>query len=222
MRLKHLKHRQRHCLFNNLFKVRAKKSWKVRITEPLWGGRTVIGRLPSQSASDAENIYVDSRILLSSCHDVFCVLQRQCLSSSTCLTRHRSRRITWGLPYARSSGSTFITWARTSNIPWPMSRKSVGKKSSGGWYYSMSIASVAYSLFTRRGGMTVMTSSIKKRIRITGLLRAQFTDHRWIPRTKASDAELSCLLWSVPEPALGQTMEMPVIWDAIALITTSL
>ena len=29
-------------------------------------------------------------------------------------------------------------------------------------------------------------------------LRGEFTGHRWIPRTKASDAELWCFLWSVP------------------------
>ena len=45
---------------------------------------------------------------------------------------------------------------------------------------------------------------------------------RWIPRTKASDAELWCFLWFPPEPTVGQAMDTPVIWDAIALIITSL
>ena len=31
------------------------------------------------------------------------------------------------------------------------------------------------------------------------LLCEEFTGHRWIPLTKASDAELSCSLWPVPE-----------------------
>ena len=30
-------------------------------------------------------------------------------------------------------------------------------------------------------------------------LCGEFTGHRWIPRTKASDAELWCFLWSAPE-----------------------
>ena len=34
---------------------------------------------------------------------------------------------------------------------------------------------------------------------VTGPLCGEFTGHRWIPRTKASDAELCCFLWSVPE-----------------------
>ena len=33
----------------------------------------------------------------------------------------------------------------------------------------------------------------------TGHLCGEFIGHRWIPRTKASDAELWCFLWSVPE-----------------------
>ena len=31
-----------------------------------------------------------------------------------------------------------------------------------------------------------------------------------------------CFLWSAPEPTMEQTIETPVIWDAIALIMTSL
>ena len=42
------------------------------------------------------------------------------------------------------------------------------------------------------------------------------------PHTKASDAELWCFLWSTPEQTVEQTLETPVIWDAIALILTSL
>ena len=46
--------------------------------------------------------------------------------------------------------------------------------------------------------------------------------HRWIPFTKASDVELWFVLWSAHEPKVEQTVEMPVIWDVIALIMTSL
>ena len=34
--------------------------------------------------------------------------------------------------------------------------------------------------------------------RVTVHLCGEFTDHRWIPSTKASDTEL-CFLWSAPE-----------------------
>ena len=46
--------------------------------------------------------------------------------------------------------------------------------------------------------------------------------HRWIPRTKAGDAELWCFLWYVHEPTIEQTMDTQVISDAITLIMTSL
>ena len=38
-----------------------------------------------------------------------------------------------------------------------------------------------------------------KHFRVTGHLCGEFTGPRWIPRPKASDAELWCYLWSVPE-----------------------
>ena len=40
------------------------------------------------------------------------------------------------------------------------------------------------------------TSSNGTSFRITGHLCGEFTGHRWIPRTKASDAALWCFLWS--------------------------
>ena len=44
----------------------------------------------------------------------------------------------------------------------------------------------------------MMTSSNGNIYRVTGLLCGQFTGHRWIPLTKASDTELWCFLWSAP------------------------
>ena len=35
--------------------------------------------------------------------------------------------------------------------------------------------------------------------RVTGPLCEEFTGHQWIPRTKASDVELWCFLWSASE-----------------------
>ena len=43
------------------------------------------------------------------------------------------------------------------------------------------------------------TSSNRNIFRVTGRLCWEFTGHRWIPHTKASDAERWCFLWSVPE-----------------------
>ena len=45
----------------------------------------------------------------------------------------------------------------------------------------------------------MMTSSNGNIFRVTGPLCGEFTGHRWIPLTKASDAELWCFLWSTSE-----------------------
>ena len=43
-----------------------------------------------------------------------------------------------------------------------------------------------------------MTSSNGNIFRVTGHLCREFTGDRWIPSTKANDAELWCFLWSAP------------------------
>ena len=45
----------------------------------------------------------------------------------------------------------------------------------------------------------MMTSSNGNISRVTGPSCGEFIGHRWTPRTKASDAELRCFLWSVPK-----------------------
>ena len=45
----------------------------------------------------------------------------------------------------------------------------------------------------------MMTSSNGNIFRVTGHLCGEFTGLRWIPRTKASDAELWCFRWSAHE-----------------------
>ena len=54
--------------------------------------------------------------------------------------------------------------------------------------------------------MYMMTSSNGNIFRITGHLCGEFTGHRWISRTKASDAELWRFLWSAPEYTVKQTI----------------
>ena len=45
----------------------------------------------------------------------------------------------------------------------------------------------------------MMTSSNRNNFRVIGHFRGEFIGRRWIPHTKASDAELWCFLWSAPE-----------------------
>ena len=57
----------------------------------------------------------------------------------------------------------------------------------------------------RQLNLSMMTSSNENIFRVTGPLCAEFTGHRWFPRTKASDAEPWCFLWSPPEATVEQT-----------------
>ena len=52
--------------------------------------------------------------------------------------------------------------------------------------------------YMNRSG-SMMTSSNGNIFRVTGHLCGEFTGPRWIPHTKARDAELWYLLWSAPE-----------------------
>ena len=60
----------------------------------------------------------------------------------------------------------------------------------------------------------MMTSSNGNIPRVTGPLWGEFTDHRWIPLTKIVTRSF--------EQTVEQTIDTPVIWDAITLIMTSL
>ena len=68
----------------------------------------------------------------------------------------------------------------------------------------------------------MMTSSNGNIFRVAGPLWGEFTCHRWIPLTRASDAELWWFLWSAPGQTAQQIIETPVIWNAIAPTITSM
>ena len=56
---------------------------------------------------------------------------------------------------------------------------------------------------------SMMASSNENIVRVTGSLCGEFPGHRWIPFTKASDAELWCFIWSVPYLYLIERLSKP-------------
>ena len=68
---------------------------------------------------------------------------------------------------------------------------------------------------------TLMTSSNGSIVHVTGLVRGIHPSPVDSPHN-ASDAELWWFLWSAPEQTIEQTIERPVIWNGIALITATL
>ena len=83
--------------------------------------------------------------------------------------------------------------------------------SSGDYYFRLSCPChgnhpQARVLVTRLNMFSVMLHAwwrhqMENIFRVTGHLCGEFTGHRWIPCTKASDAEFWCFLWSSPEHA---------------------
>ena len=75
-------------------------------------------------------------------------------------------------------------------------------------------------------GGIMMTWSNGNIFRVTGPLCGEFTGHRWIPLTKASDAELWCFLWSaswingwVNNREAGDLRRNRAHYDVIAIYT---
>ena len=70
--------------------------------------------------------------------------------------------------------------------------------------YVVFLTSTLANIFLSRHNMVnvfhdMMTSSNGNIFRVTGPSWVKFIGHRWISRTKASDAEFWCFLWSAPE-----------------------
>ena len=83
-------------------------------------------------------------------------------------------------------------------------RKGIRKLGADFARYAVSTCNLWYAVTVIRCDLCrwsghLMTSSNGNIFRVTGPLCGEFAGHRWIPRTKASDAELWCFLWSVPE-----------------------
>ena len=76
-----------------------------------------------------------------------------------------------------------------------------------------------YISWIRRHHM--MTSSNGNIFHVTGPLCGEFTGHRCIPLTKASDGDIWCVLWFAREQTLEYTTVRLVIWDTITLIMTT-
>ena len=111
----------------------------------------------------------------------------QVMASLWCITLVTSRVTPGniGFPYKRWI-RVIVNWTRNS------------PKSDDAYIYKWTWPSLIGS-----GNGFMMTSSNRNIFRVAGRLCGGFTGHWWIPLTKASDAELSCFVWS----ALEQTIE---------------
>ena len=116
-------------------------------------------------------------------------------------------KITW--QYIKVRGQIYI-WQDLDKWPWAHRQFN---RSDLLWTEASTLVLLDYeSMRWSSPRLFMMTSSNGNVSRVTDSLCGEFTGHRWIPRTKASDAELWCFLWSAPW-ING--------WDAITFIMTS-
>ena len=94
----------------------------------------------------------------------------------------RNPVITRGFPSQRP-----VTWNFDVFLVLCLNKKLLNKRSKK-W--------IKISLVSFDVAVVLMTSSNENISRVTGHLCGEFTFHRWIPRTKTSDAEFWCFLWS--------------------------
>ena len=74
----------------------------------------------------------------------------------------------------------------------------------------------------REAGRTWWRHQMETFSMLLALCAGNFTSDQWVPRIKASNAELWCFLWSAWKKTIEETIVRLVIWDAIAHIMTSL
>ena len=70
--------------------------------------------------------------------------------------------------------------------------------------YGRKFILIEFTAVPTENNFTMMTPSNGNIFRVTGHLCGEFTGPRWIPRTKASDAELWSFLWSASDKRLSK------------------
>ena len=164
---------------------------------PISGGLLLIGLLGTYSSDILIEIQrFQARKCVSKCF-------LQDVSSSSCSSEEwlnntvTPGKYTHGLQYlSTTSYKCYLSPLQSSLIPQSAVRASPDLTAS-----FMKHAVVTYNRESIPGQDydLMMTSSNGNIFRVTGHLCGEFTGHRWIPRTKASDAELWCFLWCAPE-----------------------
>ena len=108
-------------------------------------------------------------------------------------------RLVWIYPSLRFSSLFFILLQLSKSVC--NTKYSAQINSCRKWWYFVGL-SVIMTSWAHSHFYLMMTSSNENNFRVTGPLCEEFTGHRWIPRSKTSDAVLWCVLRSAPEQTL--------------------
>ena len=196
-------HQPRGCLLNRLFRCRSKKTAKLRVTGLCVGKSPGPVNSPHKGPVTRKMFPFDDVIMSRICI-TWSNITRYCLQPIKTETEYKLECVLQtDTPWLAREGELYgVCWEDFGN-KWPLYN--------GGALYFLQIL-IFY----------MMTSSKENIFRVTCPLWGESFSHRWIPFTKANDADFLCFLWSAPEQMVEQTIEMPVIWDVIALIMTLL
>ena len=110
---------------------------------------------------------------------------------------HASSIHHWGFRTLRSTPNTTLQWFYMSVMVSHKASNSTAFSIAFSDWQQRNIKGLHYGSPQRPAIM--MTSANGNIFHVTGHLGVEFTGHRWIPRTKASDADLWCFLWFAPE-----------------------
>ena len=201
-------HQPHDCLLNRLFKYRSKKTslfkYRSKKTSTLCvsglcaGNSPVTGEFPTQRASNAENVSIWWRHN-GSCY--FSLTQEQ-IAGNKCQIGHTLSA--QSSHYINQYWSSLLTHVCVTQRQWFKSVRPNGKIAMAivllHWYAKFAHATAFIATGYVEGFQNDMVTSSNGNIfRVTGHLCGEFTGQRWIPSTRASDAELRYFLWSAPE-----------------------
>ena len=154
----------------------------------------VTGEFPAQMASNAENVSIWWRH-----HELFLLLVWLVYLYHRVHVFHIIR-LSNGFNFFRNEHSSFYKYF-VNKLACTLASQQKLERENYKWLriHIDDISSSDMVSTLRRKTLTMMTSSNGSIFRVTGPLCGEFTGDRWISLTKASDAELWCVLWSVPE-----------------------
>ena len=174
-------HQHHQCLLRRLFGRRSKKTLKLRVTGLCAGNPPGNNEFPTKRTSNAENVSIWWRhhVNYSRCQTLAMRVNKQpCWTHVTCLALEMR-----SISKQKCRHGTIIIHLAT--------KRAIGMPGACAWACDNPIA-----LSEKK---VMMTSSNENISPVTGPLCGEFTGDRWIPLTKASDAERWCFLWSTPE-----------------------
>ena len=179
-------YRRLDCLLNGLFRCRSKKTSKLRVTGLCEGNSPVTGEFPAQRASNAENVSIWWRHHEGTIGHMGYppkLIWNHSISFALILIQ-LSNYVKFVQYHCHALCKTPKHLTVEINV--------MDKNLQDG--FSLWCVCGENGISQQPNGYHMTTSSNGNIFRVTGHLCGEFTGLRWIPHTKASDAELWCFL----------------------------